>query len=101
MKILNGELNGKTVFYLISAVIIYTIPVTVRGANSNVLIKPLGGSVALPSDVTITPASGDPVATYTSVQVGGDGMVEGMPSGTGSADGSSGNASDLNNSNAA
>ena len=31
----------------------------------------------------------------------GDGMVEGMPSGTGSADGSSGNASDLNSANAA
>lgn len=49
--------------------------VVVQGANSNVLIQPLGGSVALPSSVTIARASGDAQATYKFTQVAADGKT--------------------------
>jgi transposase InsO family protein len=49
--------------------------VIVKGANSNVLIQPLGGSTALPSQVTIARASGAAIATYKFTQVGADGKT--------------------------
>lgn len=49
--------------------------VTVQGANSNVLIQPLGGSTPVPSAVTITRAAGVGIATYKFTQVGADGKT--------------------------
>lgn len=49
--------------------------VIVQGANSNVLVQPLGGSTALPSPVTITRASGAASATYKFTQVAADGKT--------------------------
>jgi transposase InsO family protein len=49
--------------------------VVIQGANSNVLIQPLGGSVALPSPVTITRSASDARATYKFTQISADGKT--------------------------
>jgi transposase InsO family protein len=49
--------------------------VVVQGANSNVLIQPLGGSIPLPSAVTIVRASADARATYKFTQISADGKT--------------------------
>lgn len=49
--------------------------VVIQGANSNVLIQPLGGSTPLPSAVTISRASGAAMAIYKFTQVSADGKT--------------------------
>lgn len=49
--------------------------IIVKGANSNVLIKALGGSIALPVQLTMSRAAGAAPASYKFVQVGADGKT--------------------------
>lgn len=49
--------------------------VVIQGANSNVLIQPLGGSTPLPSAVTISRVSGASMAIYKFTQVSADGKT--------------------------